>query len=75
MDFADLDLSNVASPASASSGQLIHLTWTVANNGIGPTDASSWSDRVVLSSDDVYGNADDAYLTSVQHDRGDRGLR
>ena len=47
---------------------MIHLTWTVANNGIGPTDVSSWSDRIVLSSDDVYGNADDAYLASVQHD-------
>jgi hypothetical protein len=39
----------------------------VGNYGTGPTDMDSWWDRLVLSDDDAFGDADDKYLTSIEH--------
>jgi len=66
LNFADLAISAMTAPTLAASGEMVHLAWTVGNFGSGPTDVSSWFDRVVLSSDNIYGNADDAYLASIQ---------
>jgi hypothetical protein len=71
--FADLATTNVTGPASAYSGQKITVNWSVTNTGTGSTctrlgsPVSSWSDRVVLSPDTVYGNANDVLLTNVTH--------
>ncbi|MBN2476327.1 MAG: hypothetical protein JXB62_17070, partial [Pirellulales bacterium] len=65
--FADLSVSEMALPASAQSGETVQLAWTVGNFGTAATDSSAWYDRVVLSADDEYGNADDFHLVSVQH--------
>ena len=67
LDFADLGVSGITNPTAASSGETVHLAWTVENSGTGPTDVASWSDRVVLSSNDRYGDGDDVPLASVQH--------
>ncbi|HEX7097138.1 MAG TPA: CARDB domain-containing protein, partial [Acidimicrobiales bacterium] len=47
--YADLQVTSVTAPASAESGGLLHVEWTVANLGIGPTDRAQWSDTVALS--------------------------
>ncbi|MCI0541755.1 MAG: hypothetical protein L0Z50_41690, partial [Verrucomicrobiales bacterium] len=70
-DFADLKASNLASPASAYQGEIITVTWTVSNEGNGATSlrngspVDAWTDRVVLSLDEVFGDADDLVLGSV----------
>ncbi|HUU84061.1 MAG TPA: CARDB domain-containing protein [Phycisphaerae bacterium] len=68
LEFADLVPSEVAGPATASSGETVTFTWEVGNYGTGVTDAISWYDRVVLSANDRYGDGDDVYLGSVRHD-------
>ena len=37
-------------------------SYTVENLGIGATEVSNWRDQIFLSSDDVFGNADDVAL-------------
>lgn len=41
LEFADLSVSGVTIPASASSGQTVHLAWTVGNYGTAATDAAT----------------------------------
>jgi len=67
LTFVDLSVSGVTIPASASSGQTVHLAWTVENHGTATTGVATWYDRVVLSSNERYGDGDDIPLTSVQH--------
>ena len=49
--YADLVVDAVQSPATASSGTSLELTWTVRNQGIGLTNRGSWHDSVFLYSD------------------------
>ncbi|HUW30400.1 MAG TPA: CARDB domain-containing protein, partial [Planctomycetota bacterium] len=68
LTFADLVASDVTvDPAAASSGDQVTISWTVGNYGTGNTDATDWSDRIVLSPNDRYGDSDDVYLASVPH--------
>ncbi|HHX88190.1 MAG TPA: LEPR-XLL domain-containing protein, partial [Paracoccus sp.] len=46
--YADLVVSAVDADATGASGQLINLSWTVENQGIGVTDTAVWTDRVQL---------------------------
>jgi len=55
---ADADLAITASaPISAVMGETIPVSWTVQNQGTGPAN-SNWFDRVYLSTDDTFDNAD-----------------
>ena len=63
-DYADLRVSGVTAPASAAGGETITVGWQVTNAGSVGT-GSGWSDRVVLSADAVYGNADDVVIGEV----------
>lgn len=63
--FPNLAVSAVSAPEQAWSGGEATIEWTVANIGDAPTDADFWYDRVVLSVDDVAGNADDWTLGRV----------
>jgi len=67
LEYADLAVTNVVAPASASSGETVHLEWTVGNFGTGSTYIDRWFDRIVLSANDRYGDADDIELAVVQH--------
>ena len=67
-EFADLVPSSVAGPATAASGEIVTFVWEAGNYGTGVSNADSWFDRVVLSSNDRYGDGDDIYLGSVRHD-------
>ncbi|MEM9825059.1 MAG: CARDB domain-containing protein [Planctomycetota bacterium] len=71
---ADLVVTNISTPSllldnppTAQSGGSILLDWTVQNQGTGPTTVSTWSDRVILSSDTVIGNGDDLELLRRDH--------
>ena len=47
--YADLKLIDVSVPATAQSGGLLEVTWTVRNDGIGRTDLTNWSDTVTVA--------------------------
>ena len=64
----DLTIGTVTAPANAQLGQVVDLTWTVSNTGSVGTLASQWYDRIVLSTDDTYGNSDDIYVGQFLHD-------
>ena len=65
--YADLAVNNISpSTNAANSGEEITVNWTVRNYGTGITDNASWFDRLILSSNDTYGDADDIFLASVQ---------
>lgn len=58
-DVADLQVTTIdplTGPIRA--GDLITLRWTVTNAGTGQTDALSWQDRIVLSSDHIVSSND-----------------
>jgi len=59
---ANLVVRDLSAPAVAESGQPVSIGWTVANIGVGDTIADTWFDTVVLSGDDIVGNADDVRL-------------
>jgi subtilase family serine protease len=46
--YADLIVGTVNASPAGQNGQPITVAWSVANQGIGPTDTSSWHDRVYL---------------------------
>ena len=64
---ADLQVSSVIAPPTVGSGDLLTVTYTVVNEGLGRTNAEWWVDTVVLSKDDIPGNADDVYLGTLYH--------
>jgi len=49
LPLADLQVTSVQAPASATSGQTIGLTFQVTNKGAAATNASYWSDHAYLS--------------------------
>ncbi len=75
-NFADLLASQVTGPLSAFGGETISIRWAVTNIGPGVTSTkggvgvASWVDRIVLSPDTVFGDADDVVLAEVPHAGG-----
>ena len=63
---ADLIVEAVTAPAEALSAEEITVSWRVRNNGSGPTDTTTWIDRVVLSADEVL-DASDVDLARIEH--------
>src|SRR5207253_3356501 len=47
--YADLAVSAVNADPTGGSGQALHISWTIANQGIGPTNSSGWDDHVQLA--------------------------
>ncbi|MCC7204900.1 MAG: Ig-like domain-containing protein, partial [Phycisphaeraceae bacterium] len=68
--YADLHTSSVTTNAALLVGDPVDLTvtWTVKNLGTGSGDVSSWFDRIVLSTDETYGNGDDREIGRFAHD-------
>ena len=62
---ADLIVSSLSASESALAGGTALVTWTVENQGIGDTIVGSWTDRIVLSLDPIFGNSDDVVLANV----------
>ena len=67
LNFADLVVSAVDPVVPGASGGLITVGWTVGNFGAVVTPGAVWNDRVVLSSNNKYGDADDVQLYVGQH--------
>ncbi|OYP38028.1 CARDB domain-containing protein [Rhodopirellula sp. MGV] len=67
--YADLTVTEVTAPELLI-GDPVDLTvsWTVENVGAGPGRTDSWTDRVYLSTDDIFGDADDRLIGEFQHD-------
>ncbi|WP_013334633.1 CARDB domain-containing protein [Gloeothece verrucosa] len=55
---ADLLVEAVSTPSTALSGDAIQVLWRVRNQGNAVTNSNSWTDRVILSSDDQLDNND-----------------
>ncbi|MCA9049660.1 MAG: hypothetical protein KDA89_13085, partial [Planctomycetaceae bacterium] len=66
----DLQVSDVDAPPSATAGQQMQLSWTVANAGSGDAPASAWLDRVFLSADTVLDLTSDIAVAGFQHEGG-----
>ncbi|MDH5668376.1 MAG: Ig-like domain-containing protein, partial [Nitrospira sp.] len=49
--YADLQVDAITIPATAETGSPMRVSWTVSNHGIGLTNVTAWSDRVMLASD------------------------
>jgi subtilase family serine protease len=64
--YADLVVATVSAPVAAQSGDSFEVSWEVRNDGIAITNASAWTDRVLLSLDDVADGAD-IELANVTH--------
>ena len=65
---ADLVVEGVTAPAAAEAGHQITVTWSDRNQGTGSVQAASWTDRVMLSSDNIFGDDDDIVLGTVAED-------
>ena len=66
----DLQVTSVAAPTSGQAGQPMSVTWTVSNEGFGPTASSSWTDAVYLSADatlETSGSGADTLLGTFTH--------
>jgi subtilase family serine protease len=50
---SDLVVTDITVPAAAKSGDPVHLSWTVKNQGTNPA-AGTWTDSVYLSTDNVW---------------------
>ena len=48
---SDLGVTSVTAPTAAFAGAQATVSWTVANGGAGTTDASGWTDYILLSRD------------------------
>ena len=60
---ADLTVSSVSIPSLAVGNPAeAVVSWSVTNEGEGNTTVESWTDRVVASLDETYGDADDLFL-------------
>src|SRR5262249_16662103 len=57
----------VTVPSTAETGSFANITWRVSNIGSAASPVGQWSDRIVLSSDDTLGNADDISLGTIAH--------
>ncbi|MCF4969755.1 hypothetical protein CV014_22890 [Nostoc sp. CMAA1605] len=60
----DLIVSNASAPESVTVGATLSITWDVTNQGTVAANADWW-DRIVISTDQIFGNGDDTYLTEV----------
>jgi CARDB/Periplasmic copper-binding protein (NosD)/Right handed beta helix region/Bacterial pre-peptidase C-terminal domain len=63
----DLTVQSITGPASVTAGQPLALGWTIHNVGFNATPATSWSDRVYLSTDTNLDVSSDLLLGSLSH--------
>lgn len=66
----DLRVTKVDADATATSGGLTEIHYTITNAGDARVTLGGWTDRIVLSGDDVLGNTDDVVVGSVYRASG-----
>ena len=69
LNFADLQVASITPPTGAVSGSPLAIGWTAGNFGAVPITNGTWTDRVYLSANSVFGDADDIPLGSVAQTR------
>jgi parallel beta-helix repeat protein len=62
----DLQVTTIKTPTQGISGQPISISWTVGNEGVGPTEGGQWVDRIYLSTDFKV-DKNDAILGTFNH--------
>lgn len=67
LQFADLAITNVLAPTTAQSGGTFRFEWTVGNFGTALPTVSQWDDKILLSVNDRFGDADDIQLGTFTH--------
>ena len=67
--YADLVPSGVTATSAIVIGNPagIDVSWTVTNQGTGPGPVDAWQDRIVVSNNAVYGDADDRLVAEFGH--------
>jgi hypothetical protein len=68
--YPDLAATNFVIPASGNGGDQVQISWTVTNLGSVATMSSQWTDSIILSTDPVFGNADDVTVAQFTHTGG-----
>ena len=63
---ADLQVTAVVAPESATAGEQIAISFTVSNQGVGVSNSANWVDRVYISTSDVW-TGSGALLKSIPH--------
>ncbi|AFY47683.1 CARDB domain-containing protein,putative collagen-binding protein,Calx-beta domain-containing protein,subtilase family protease [Nostoc sp. PCC 7524] len=61
---ADLVVNTTTVPTTGEAGKSLRVQWSVSNQGTGDTIVTSWTDRIIASTDGVLGNADDVVLAN-----------
>jgi len=64
---SDLAVTGVTAPATAVAGTHITVGWTVSNNGVNATSASSWHDLVYLSAVTPFSVSQSVSLGALTH--------
>ncbi|MCC6232065.1 MAG: hypothetical protein IT580_05445, partial [Verrucomicrobiales bacterium] len=66
--YADLTVTTASTqPRVIGNPADLTISWTIRNAGAATTTTDRWVDRVVLSIDEIYGNADDVALGDFEH--------
>ncbi|MBW8894166.1 MAG: hypothetical protein JF617_19450, partial [Burkholderiales bacterium] len=66
--YADLAVVSVSAPTQVIDDPAsITVEWTVTNQGVGAGRSTGWTDRIVYSANDVFGDGDDIVLGDVVH--------
>jgi subtilase family serine protease len=65
---ADLLVTSTVIPTIGKAGKTIQAQWTVKNQGIGDTIATTWRDLIFASVNNVLGDADDVVLADFNHE-------
>ncbi|MFW5833807.1 MAG: CARDB domain-containing protein, partial [Pseudomonadota bacterium] len=69
--YADLTVTAVNAPTRIIGNPAdLLLNWTVRNDGTGIGTTTNWTDAIILSADDILGNADDRLVGQVAHNGG-----
>lgn len=63
----DLRVNAVSHPAAGNAGQLMSVSWTVANQGSGATAPTQWTDRIYLSPTQTFDSATALLVGSFDH--------
>lgn len=63
----DLRVTTIANPTNGTAGQQIAVGWTVGNQGIGSTIQANWVDRIYLSPNPEFVEANSTLIGSYEH--------
>lgn len=63
----DLKVTSVSNPANGDAGQSISVSWTVTNQGLGPTVENTWVDSVYFGTSSTFNSSNALLVGSFTH--------